>query len=179
MNTWKEFKKGEDKMRKLKNEYKSFLDDIEKNIKNEEDLGYIRERFVSFVDAVLDEIDYILDYKQEEMEKIEDTQKQLSEKVEQMQQVIDNIEKDIYAEDGFDFEIVCPYCNYEFIIDVDENKTEIECPECQNIIELDWSGDLEEGENKEGRLSTEIVTVAMGVKIKMKKMMICKSVPRG
>lgn len=146
MNTWKEFKKGEYKMRKLKNEYKSFLDDIEKNIKNKEDLDYIKERFVSFVDTVLDEMDSILEYKQEEMAKIEDTQKQLNEKMGQMQQVIDNIEKDIYAEDGFDFEIVCPYCNYEFIIDVDENKTEIECPECQNVIELDWSGDVEEGE---------------------------------
>lgn len=136
-------------MRKLKNEYKSFLDDIEKNVKNKEDLDYIKERFVSFVDTVLDEMDYILDYKQEEMAKIEDTQKQLNEKMGQMQQVIDNIEKDIYAEDGFDFEIVCPYCNYEFIIDVDENKTEVECPECQNIIELDWSGEVEEENNED------------------------------
>ena len=36
------------------------------------------------------------------------------------------------------------YCNYEFIADVDENKTEIECPECKNMIELDWSGDTED-----------------------------------
>ena len=131
-------------MRKLKNEYKSFLDDIEKNIKNEEDLEYIRKRFASFLDIVIEEIDYILDYKQEEMDKIENTQNQLTAKIGQMQQVIDNIEKDIYAEDGFDFEIVCPYCNYEFIIDVDENKTEIECPECQNVIELDWSGEIDD-----------------------------------
>jgi UDP:flavonoid glycosyltransferase YjiC (YdhE family) len=46
-------------------------------------------------------------------------------------------------EDGFDFEIVCPYCNYEFIIDMAENKTEIECPECKNTIELDWTGDVD------------------------------------
>lgn len=150
MNTWKEFKKGEYKMRKLKNEYKSFLDDIEKNIKNKEDLQYIKERFTSFIDVVLDEMDYILDYKQEEMKKIEETQSQLTNQMGQMQQVIDNIEKDIYAEDGFDFEIVCPYCNYEFIIDVDENKTEIECPECQNVIELDWSGEVDEENENHG-----------------------------
>lgn len=137
-------------MRKLKNEYKSFLDDIEKNVKNKEDLDYIKGRFTAFIDVVLDEIDYILDYKQEEMDKIEDTQNQLNEKIGQMQQVIDNIEKDIYAEDGFDFEIVCPYCNYEFIIDVDENKTEIECPECQNIIELDWSGEVDDEVDNQG-----------------------------
>lgn len=132
----------------LKNEYKSFLDDIEKNIKDKEDLEYIKGRFASFLDVVLDQMDYIMDYKEEEMAKLEDTQNKLSSKISQMQQVIDNIEKDIYTEDGFDFEIVCPYCNYEFIIDVDENKTEIQCPECQNIIELDWSGDVEGEEDK-------------------------------
>ncbi len=149
MNTWKEYKKGDYNMGTLKNEYKSFLDDIEKNIKNKEDLEYVKGRFASFLDVVLDQMDYIMEYKKEEMDKLEATQNKLSSQIGQMQQVIDNIEKDIYAEDGFDFEIVCPYCDYEFIIDVDENKKEIACPECQNIIELDWSGDTE-GEDGKG-----------------------------
>lgn len=135
----------------LKNEYKSFLDDIEKNIKNKEDLAYIKGRFTSFLDAMLDQMDYIMDYKKEEIEQLESTQKQIEEKMAKMQQVIDNIEKDIYSEDGFDFEIVCPYCDYEFIIDLDENKTEIECPECQNIIELDWTGDIDEENQNQGK----------------------------
>lgn len=126
----------------IKNEYKSFLDDIEKNIKNKEDLEYIKKRFTSFLDVMLGQIDYIVDYKKEEIEKLEQAQKQIEERMTKMQAVIDNIERDIYAEDGFDFEIVCPYCNYEFIIDMDENKTEIECPECNNTIELDWTGDV-------------------------------------
>ena len=128
----------------LKNEYKSFLDDIEKNIKNKEDLKYIKERFAVFMDSVIDQIENVLDYKEERMAKLENTQNELNERIEKMQQIIDNIEKDIYAEDGFDFEIVCPYCNYEFIIDLDENKTEVECPECNNTIELDWSGDIDD-----------------------------------
>ncbi len=136
-------------MATLKNEYKSFLDDIEKNVKNKEDLAYIKGRFTTFLDSVLEQMDNIMDYKKEEIEKLEDAQKQMGEKIEKMQQVIDNIEKDIYSEDGFDFELVCPYCNYEFIIDMDENKTEIECPECNNIIELDWTGDLEEDNQDE------------------------------
>ena len=80
---------------------------------------------------------------------MEQKQKEMDERMQKMQDVIDNIEKDIYSDEGFDFEIVCPYCNYEFVIDVDENKTEIECPECQNVIELDWSGDIE-GEEHDG-----------------------------
>ena len=67
-----------------------------------------------------------------------------------MQGIIDNIEKDIYAEEGFDFEIVCPYCESEFIIDVDENKTEVECPECNNIIELDWTGNVDDEPEHDG-----------------------------
>lgn len=129
-------------MKDIKNEYKSFLDDIEKKIKNEEDLNFIKLRFAQFVDVVLDKIDYIVDYKNEEMQKLKESQKQIEEKMSKMQQVIDNIEKDIYVEDGFDFEIVCPYCNSEFVIDMDENKKEVECPDCKNIIELDWSGDI-------------------------------------
>ena len=54
----------------LKNEYKSFLDDIEKNIKNKEDLAYIKGRFASFLDAMLDQMDYIMDYKKEEIEQL-------------------------------------------------------------------------------------------------------------
>ncbi|MCI8444185.1 MAG: DUF342 domain-containing protein [Clostridia bacterium] len=127
----------------IKNEYKSFLDDIEKNIKNKEDLDYVKKRFASFIDIMLEQIDYIMEYKKEQIEKLERTQKQIEEKMSKMQNVLDNIEKDIYSEDGFDFEIVCPYCNYEFVIDLDENKTEVECPECKNTIELDWTGDVD------------------------------------
>ena len=58
-------------MGNLKNEYKSFLDDIEKNIKNKEDLEYVKERFADFMDIVLNDMENILDYKDEEMKKLE------------------------------------------------------------------------------------------------------------
>ena len=47
---------------------------------------------------------------------------------------------DVYVDENFDFEIVCPYCNYEFVSDFSQNlKEQVECPECHNIIELDWN----------------------------------------
>lgn len=82
-----------------------------------------------------------------EMREIKENQKIMNDKMEKMQQIINHIENDIYADEGFDFEIVCPYCEYEFVIDADESKKEIECPECKNVIELDWSGNFEEGED--------------------------------
>lgn len=48
------------------------------------------------------------------------------------------IENEIYLDNEYDLEILCPYCNYNIIIDSEENTDEIKCPECNNIIEIDW-----------------------------------------
>ena len=133
-------------MQDIKSEYKSFLDDIEKNIKNKEDLIYIRQRFASFLEVVLDELDNIADYRRDEVDEMARKQAEIETKLMKMENTVGNLVKELYEEEGFDFEIVCPYCNYEFIVDIDETKKEIGCPECKNMIELDWSGDGEEAE---------------------------------
>lgn len=79
-----------------------------------------------------------------EMKELKENQEIMNKKMSKMEQIINHIEDDIYSEEGFDFEIVCPYCEYEFVIDANENKKEVECPECKNIIELDWSGNLDD-----------------------------------
>lgn len=131
-------------MAKLREEYNNFLEDIEKNLKNKEDIEYVKVRFSMFVDKVISEMDTLIDYKTQKMNELEQKQKEIDDKMSKMQQIIDNIEKDIYSDEGFDFEIICPYCDNQFVIDIDEDKTEVECPVCNNIIELDWSGDVEE-----------------------------------
>ena len=132
--------------KEIKEEYKVFMKDVEKNIKNKEDLNYLKKRIPEFMDKVIHELDNIeikMGKKENEIQEILDTQKTMEKRFQRMERIVDNLEKDIYAEDGFDFEIVCPYCNSSVIIDVDENKTEVKCPECDNLIELDWSGDPE------------------------------------
>ena len=131
-------------MSKFKNEFKSFMEDMEKNIKNKVDLEYVKGRTSEFLNVILDQMEGIVNYEEEKISLLEEEQKQINEKMQKMQQVLDNIEQDIYSDEGFDFEIVCPYCDYEFVIDVDDNKTEIKCPKCDNIIELNWSGNLED-----------------------------------
>ena len=140
-------------MAKLREEYNNFLKDIEENLKNKEDLEYVKVRFSMFVDKVIDQMDMIVDYKTQKMNEIEQKQKEIDNKMSKMQEIIDNIEKDIYSDEGFDFEIICPYCDNQFVIDVDEDKTEVECPVCNNIIELDWSGDVEEDSDCHGSCS--------------------------
>ena len=85
-------------MIELKKEYKNFMDDIQKNIKDKEDLEYVQERFAKFLDVVLDEMDRILDYKEEQMNELEQMQKEINKKFTQIQKTVDNIEKDIYEE---------------------------------------------------------------------------------
>ena len=128
-------------MGRLKNEYKSFLDDIEKNIKNLEDLKYVQGRFARFMDSILDNIENIMEYKTEEIEKVRKNQIALEKELDKMRNALENIERDIYDDEEYDFEIICPYCNNQFLIDSEDEKPEIVCPECKNIIELDWSGD--------------------------------------
>ena len=127
-------------MSKFKNEFKSFMEDMEKNIKNKEDLEYVKGRTSEFLNVILDQMEGIVNYEEEKISLLEEEQKQINEKMQKMQQVLDNIEQDIYSDEGFDFEIVCPYCDYEFVIDVDDNKTEIKCPKCDSIMKCKGSG---------------------------------------
>ena len=128
----------------IKDNYESFIKDIEKNIKNEEDRKYVKKRMEEFLNVILDKMDTIMDYKEDEIKKMQETQENLEKKYKKMSEIIDKIEKDIYADEGFDFEIICPYCDYEFLIDDDENKKEVQCPNCKNIIDLEWNGEVED-----------------------------------
>ncbi len=73
-------------------------------------------------------------------------QKELENKINKLENSINRIESDIYLDEDFDLEITCPYCNYEFVVDMDEDRKEVTCPECENVIELDWTGDLDDFE---------------------------------
>lgn len=125
----------------LKKEMNKFIADLEKNIQNQNDLEYIKEKIPHLFESIIDEMEKVINIKEEKMNKIMQTQQQLEAKMDKMEKVIGNIEKDIYADEGFDFEIVCPYCDTEFVVDEDEEQTEIRCPNCDNIIELDWTED--------------------------------------
>lgn len=98
----------------------------------------------------MDDLNQQIEKLLKEMQEIKENQRAMAEKMDKMQLIIDHIEGDIYSDDGFDFEIVCPYCEHEFIIEADMDNAEIQCPECNNIIELDWSGDLCDDEGCEG-----------------------------
>lgn len=132
-------------MSKLSEEYLKIIKDIEKNISNEEEKRYVLEKIAILSSLYMDVVDRVADANAKRIENIE-------ERVESLTNFVNLVKKDIYQDDEYDFEIVCPYCNHEFVADVeDELKEEIECPECHNIIELDWDG---EGDCCDGHCSS-------------------------
>ena len=130
-------------MSDIKGKYKKILEDLENNIKDPEDLIYAKEKFMEVSMLFMDIIDRLTILTEARIKEIEEKQGEIENKISSVQSLVDEIEGDIYEDDGnYEFEIVCPYCNYEFTTDIeDEEKEEIKCPNCNNIIELDWNSE--------------------------------------
>ena len=74
------------------------------------------------------------------IENLENRVSDLEENLKKMEEDYDELEEDM-----LDLEpIICPYCDFKFLIEYDASKTEIKCPECDNLIELDWEEDEED-----------------------------------
>ena len=132
-------------MSDIKGKYKKILEDLENNIKDPEDLIYTKEKFMELTLIFMDIVDRLTALTDARIKEIEDKQQEINNKINNVQSLVDEIEGDIYENDeDYEFEIVCPYCNYEFTTDMDdEEKDEIKCPKCNNIIELDWNNEEE------------------------------------
>lgn len=126
-------------MSNLNTKFKKILQDLEKNIKDKEDLEYVKVQIFNMYNLFLDEMTKIEEKATIEISELIKKQEQLEMKVKKVENGLNAIEKDIYLDEDSDFSIVCPYCNNEFVVDSDELKEEIKCPECNNIIELDWN----------------------------------------
>lgn len=132
-------------MSDIKGKYKKILEDLENNIKDSEDLVYTKEKFMELTMIFMDIIDRLTALTDARIKEIEERQQEINNKINSVQSIVDEIEGDIYdSDEDYEFEIVCPYCNYEFTTDIaDEEKNEIKCPKCNNIIELDWNSEEE------------------------------------
>lgn len=130
-------------MSDLRNNYQAILKELENHFQDENEKNYVIEKVqelsMMFMD-VIDRLTYITDMR---IKEVEEKQKDIENKISTVQKAVDGIENDIYeGEESYEFEIICPYCNYEFISDINsDTNTEVECPECHNIIELDWNAE--------------------------------------
>lgn len=134
-------------MSDIKGKYKQIMDDLEGNIKDPKELNFVKDKFSELSMLFIDMLDRITRLTDNKIQEIEEKQQEISNRINSVQSIVDEIESDIYEDDeNYEFEIVCPYCNYEFTTDIeDESKEEIQCPECHNTIELDWNLEEEIG----------------------------------
>ena len=137
-------------MTDLNKEYKKIVKELDENISNSKDLEYAKNQIYKLSMMFIDEMEAMTNKYEDKINALAQNQSQLEDKIKSIQKVVNTIEKDIYDgdldadEDAYDFQIVCPYCNYEFVVEMDNMKEEVTCPECKNIIELEWDGHEEE-----------------------------------
>lgn len=134
-------------MSDINGKYKQIMEDIENNIKDSETLDFVKDKFSELSMLFIDMLDRVTRLTGNKIQELETKQQEILGKINSVQSIVDSIESDIYEDDdNYEFEIVCPYCNYEFTADIeDESKEEIQCPECHNTIELDWNPEEELG----------------------------------
>lgn len=132
-------------MSEINGKYKQIIEDLENHIQDPKELEFVKGKFSDLSLVFIDIIDRLTSLTDARIKQIEEKQRELINKMGTIQSAVDGIESDIYEEDdNYEFEIVCPYCNYEFTTDIeDENRNEIQCPECHNTIELDWNQEEE------------------------------------
>ncbi len=136
-------------MADLNKMYKDLSRDLERNIKDENELNNIKEK-------LFDLMTYFIE-SGNNYGNIKEKQDRLDRNMKKIQRRLERIEEDIYIEDDdeeyegdkmhdndYEFEIRCPYCDEDFIISNEsKSSSEIECPNCHNIIELDWNDSSE------------------------------------
>lgn len=118
----------------LNKKFKEVIKNLEQNIVNKDDLVYSKSQITELAMVFLDELERIETSYQKKIESCES-------RIDALESSINKIENDFFEEDYEDTDlehIKCPYCNTNFFIEFDDTKKEVKCPDCKNIIELDW-----------------------------------------
>ena len=139
-------------MSDISKKYQEILDGLDKNVKDKNELNLLKSQISELIVFYTDLLNRAA-YVEENLGKVDRNIRKLSKR-------IDNIEEDIYIDsdedvetleelgedqmhdNDFEFEITCPYCNYEFITDSSfRNETSVRCPKCKKTIQLDWNSE--------------------------------------
>ena len=133
-------------MSDLQRKIKAIISDLETNIKDQDELEYVKNQVYNVALLFIDEMDSLAQMNVKKVDNILQSHANLDDRMAKIEKKLHNIEKEIFVEDDFDFEIVCPYCNHEFVEEFyGEIDGEVRCPECNNVIELKWGQDEIEG----------------------------------
>lgn len=118
----------------LNKKFKEVIKNLENNLTNKDDLTYSKSQITELAMSFVDELDRIENSYKAKIDACES-------RIDSLESAINRLENDFFDEDYDDTDlehIKCPYCNTNFFIEFDDTKKEIKCPDCKNIIELDW-----------------------------------------
>lgn len=118
----------------LNKKFKEVMKNLEKNITNKTDLEFMKAQVTELTMSYLDEL--------EKTESIYKEKLAICEyRIESLEKNFQRLENEIFQDEDIETDlepIKCPYCSTNFFIEFDNTKKEIKCPDCKNIIELDW-----------------------------------------
>ena len=119
------------------------IETLENTIKDEKKLKKAKEQLDDIVSIVVDDCSHILDKYDEKIMDIESKNRDYEMRIQALEERLRQFEQMVELED-YDFFITCPYCNFEFQTDYDDEVTEVCCPECGQIFDVDWEDDEDE-----------------------------------
>lgn len=132
-------------------DFENVLKNLKENIKDEDDLDIAKVEVFRLYNMFLDSLTEQEQTLNKKLLAIAESQLHVEEEIRNISKSLKNIEKDIYMDDEVededcDVEIKCPYCNKTFTAKMSEltETEEIKCPECKNMIELDWGDGCED-----------------------------------
>lgn len=115
----------------LSNKFKQVISNIEKQLSNKEDLDFVKRQITELTMSYINEL--------ERLEKNYDSKvAQCTERIDFMEKDLEDLKDKVVGEEIDVEPITCPYCNSKFLIEFDKKQKDIKCPDCRNIIELDW-----------------------------------------
>ena len=129
-------------MSNLNSEFKKILKNLEENIEDKKALEAAKVEIFNLYNIFFEEVTKLEELANSRVAEIAESNSKLEEKMSKIDKRLKDIEKDIYLDEeddeDYDFSITCPYCNKEFVVEMEDLKDEVVCPECENTIELDW-----------------------------------------
>ncbi len=131
-------------MSKLQEDFNKIIAKIEERITDEEELNFIKQQILDVSMLYMNELDKVMDLSERRVNQVVENQRVLEKKQNEIEEALNKMEREFFVEEeDYDFEIVCPYCNHEFVSEIGSDIKEVECPECHNTIELDWNAEAE------------------------------------
>ena len=118
----------------ISKKYNEILSKLEENIEDKRDFNLAKSALSDLAICYMDELTKLSENYNFKVSNFETRLSELERKFseEEVSNIVNLVES-----------INCPYCGFEFNVEYDDTKTETTCPNCNNLIELDW-GEFED-----------------------------------